>query len=143
MNASGYLLPDAIEFMTTSGNLQLVRYLEVKAICFAPEPGPSDLFTVHNFFERRPKVPGLWTRFTLRDGARLDGILPHNLLEWPESGYLFTPPRASGARQRVYLPRTAVTATELRGVVGVGAAARQLAAAKPAKEQAQLNIFDR
>jgi hypothetical protein len=142
LNPSDYLKGSGIEIMTTNGNLQLAAYREVKAICFASEPGPDNLFTVHNLYERRPKVPGLWARFTLRDGERLDGILSHNLLEWPESGYLLTPPRASGTRQRVYLPRVSVTATELRGVVGLGPAGRQ-GLTKGTEEQGQLRMFDR
>jgi hypothetical protein len=129
--------------MTTHGTVQKAGYGEVKAVCFASEPAAENLFTAHNFFERRPKVPGLWARFTFRDGDRLDGILSHNLLEWPENGYLLTPPRASGTRQRVYLPRPAVTATELRGVVGLGAAGRQREPAKSLEQHAQMRMFDR
>jgi hypothetical protein len=135
--------PDAIDFMTLSGNLQQVTYPEMKALCFITESAKTDLFQEHNLFERRPKAPGLWTRFTLRDGDQLDGILPHNLLEWPPTGYLITPPRAGVSRQRVFLPRAAVTATELRGVVGVSTRA---AAAKSGvdaiKTGGQLSMFD-
>jgi hypothetical protein len=142
VNPSAYLLAEGIELMTMTGNLQLARHGEVKAICFASEPGPNNLFTLNNLFERRPKAAGLWARFTLRDGAELDGILSHNLLDWPESGYLLTPPRASGARQRVYLPRPAIAATELRGVVGKAAAPGQKAPAKRVDELGQLSMFD-
>lgn len=140
VNPGGYLLERGIEMITTMGTLQLVLYWDVKALLFASEDGLNDLFSVHNLFERRPKVPGLWTRFTLRDGSRLDGILPHNLLDWPEHGYSITPPRAGAGRQKVFLPRSAVTATELRGVVGVSLAAPKL----PEKRVAdtQIKMFD-
>ena len=58
---------------------------EIKALCFISESGKADLFTVDSLFQRRPKLPGLWARFTFRDGEQLDGILPHNLLDWPEA----------------------------------------------------------
>jgi hypothetical protein len=141
VNPAAYLLEQGIEMITTMGSLQVAAYGDVKAVCFASESDRGDLFLVHNLFERRPKVPGLWTRFTFRDGAKLDGILPHNLLDWPERGYLVVPPRASAARQRVFLPREAITATELRGVVGVSAAARSEAAAKKVRD-AQIKMFD-
>lgn len=129
--------------MTLTGNLQKFAYGEIKALCFATETSKPDLFGEHNFFERRPKVPGLWTRFTLRDGDRLDGILSHNLLEWPPTGYLVTPPRAGAGRQRVFLPREAVTATELRGVVGVsGRAAGVSSQAERDKPAGQLSMFE-
>lgn len=141
VNPAAYLLPEGIELLTTNGMVQRVPYTDVKAVCFASEVGPANLFTLHNFFERRPKAPGLWARFTLRDGDRLDGILSHNLLEWPESGYMLTPPRSSGTRQRVFLPRAALTATELRGVVGVATAA-PASAGTTVDEPGQMRMFD-
>ncbi|MBV8867303.1 MAG: hypothetical protein JO210_18040 [Acidobacteriaceae bacterium] len=118
INPAGYLLENLIEWITPDGRLQLCSFEECKALCFVTEVGKSDLFTEHNLFERRPRVPGLWTRFVFRDGALLDGILSHNLLEWPNSGYFIVPPKAKATRQKVFIPRAALTKTELRGVVG-------------------------
>lgn len=98
-----------------------VAYAELKALCFVSDNASSDLFDVHQFFDRRPKAPGLWTRFTFRDGSKLDGVLSHNLLEWPEHGYFVIPPHAGTHRQRVFIPRLALIQTELRGVVGTSA----------------------
>ncbi|MGA8028854.1 MAG: hypothetical protein WB992_17065 [Bryobacteraceae bacterium] len=117
VNPGSYLLDRHVELITVGGNLQSAAYTDFKALCFISESGRADLFSDHNLFERRPKVPGLWTRFTFRDGDRLDGILSHNLLDWPEPGYFITPPRAGASRQRVFIPRAALTGTELRGVV--------------------------
>ena len=143
VSPSAYLAPDAVDFMTLSGSLQQIGYTEMKALCFVREMGKADLFQENNLFERRPKVPGLWTRFTLRDGDQLDGILSHNLLEWPPTGYLITPPRAGTGRQRVFLPRAAVTATELRGVVGVSSrAGAPKSGAARGREGSQLTIFE-
>ncbi len=143
VNPGAYLLEDHVELITLSGSLHTAPYSECKALCFISESGPADLFSQHCFFERRPKSPGLWTRFTFRDSDRLDGILSHNLLEWPPAGYLITPPRAGAARQRVFIPRAALIGTELRGVVGRSAAAgakqRHGAASK---EGEQLSMFD-
>jgi hypothetical protein len=138
-----YLLEQGVEFITADGNLQRLPFAEVKALCFFSEIGPADLFTNHNLFERRPKVPGLWTRFTFRDGDHLDGILSHNLLEWPTAGYLITPPGAGSNRQRVLIPRAAVMGTELRGVVGRSAVAtRQPGKIDQADANAQLRMFE-
>jgi len=141
VNPSGYLLDDHIELITVAGSMQSARYTDFKALCFISESGRADLFTDHPFFERRPKVPGLWTRFTFRDGDRLDGILSHNLLEWPSAGYFVTPPRAGASRQRVFIPRAALVGTELRGVVGRSAIAakRQV---EPDHPETQLTMFD-
>lgn len=119
MNPTAYLRPHGVEFLTLDGTLQTPLYDECKAVCFVSESGSQpDLFIEHTVFERRPKVAGLWTRFYLRDGDQLDGILSHNLLEWPGPGYVLVPPRSGASRQRVFVPRAALMATELLGVVG-------------------------
>lgn len=143
VNPGAYLLEDHIELITLNGALQNAKYGEFKALCFVSEAGQPDLFTQHNLFERRPKVPGLWTRFSFRDGDKLDGILSHNLLEWPQMGYFITPPRSGATRQRVFVPRAALVGTELRGVVGTsvaGAALRKRPAL--ASDDGQLTMFD-
>jgi hypothetical protein len=143
VSAGNYLLDRELEFITPEGTLHRVPFTYIKALCFFSEPDAADLFTAHQFFERRPKVPGLWTRFTFQDGDQLDGILSHNLLEWPVAGYLITPPRAGSNRQRVFVPRSAVVATELRGVVGRSAvAARQPGKPHTEDTHPQLRMFD-
>lgn len=143
VNPGAYLLDTGLELITLSGSLQTIVYRDLKALCFVSETATADLFSNHNLFERRPKVPGLWTRFTFRDGDRLDGILSHNLIDWPKAGYFITPPKTGVGRQRVFIPREALAATELRGVVGrsvVSSAARKRKLAPG--EPAQLTIFD-
>lgn len=141
--ASGSLGGGPLEVITQGGSLQAFEPSDIKAICFISEGGKADLFTADALFVRRPKLPGLWTRFTFRDGEKLDGILPHNLLDWPEQGYLLIPPKASALRQRVFVPRTAVTEAECRGVVGrpvPGAGKKPARPAVPPGEQ--LPMFD-
>lgn len=142
VNPTAYLLPESVELITVSGILQQTAYAEVKALCFVSESGANDLFTDHKVFERRPKTPGLWTRFTFKDGDRLDGILSHNLLDWPEAGYFITPPRAGAARQRVFIPRAALIGTELRGVVGRSSIASKHQESVKRDEEGQLSMFD-
>ena len=143
VNPSAYLLETAVEFITRDGTLQRIEYGDVKALCFISESGKLNLFSDANLFERRPKIPGLWVRFIFRDGDQLDGVLPHNLVDWPNAGYLIVPPRASGARQRVFLPRAAISGTELRGIVGrVTAAPSPLKKPSQNSEDGQLSMFD-
>lgn len=142
VNPTAYLQSDYVELITLDGNLQTVGYGELKALCFVSEPGRLDLFSDHNLFERRPKVAGLWTRFTFRDRDRLDGILSHNLLDWPETGFLITPPRAGASRQRAFIPRAALLATELMGVVGTTAPAARRRGAESQADRSQLRMFE-
>ncbi len=143
INPAAYLLDRVIEWITPDGRLQLCPFEECKALCFVSETGKADLFSQHNLFERRPRVPGLWTRFVFRDGALLDGILSHNLLEWPAGGYLIVPPQARASRQRVFIPRPALVRTELRGVVGgLGLSAAKREEIRSHSGGRQLTIFD-
>lgn len=142
VNPAAFLLPHGVELITLAGTLESAEYNEFKALCFVSELIRADLFFEHNLFERRPKMPGLWTRFVFRDGDRLDGILSHNLLDWPEHGYFVTPPRAGANRQRVFIPRAALSGTELRGVVGGSNLAPARRSARPSRTEGQLNMFD-
>jgi hypothetical protein len=138
VNPATFLLPDGVELITMAGAVEVVPYAQLKAVCFVGEPGHFDLFQSDHFFTRRPRNPGLWTRFTLRDGDRIDGILPHNLSDWPRQGYMATPPRASAVRQKIFIPREAIQITELQGVIGLAKDK-----AKPGKQPAgQLKMFE-
>lgn len=142
MNPGDYLCSGYMELVTAGGNLQRVPYAEVKAVCFAKEPGRPDLFNDGNLFERRPKLAGLWARFLFRDSDLLEGVLSHNLLDWPKEGYLITPPRAGLTRQLVFIPREAVSETQLQGVIGVPPAEkRKSRGERPGL--GQLTMFDR
>jgi hypothetical protein len=143
VSPGSYLQRDGAEIMSSSGTVQVLPYGEVKAICFASEPAAADLFTANTRFERRPKAPGLWARFTLRDGDQLEGMLSHNLLEWPAAGFILTPPRAGVTRQRVFLARAALLATDLLGVVGAAPVAPERRRRAATDEERQLRIFDR
>jgi hypothetical protein len=142
VNPATFLLPKEIELLTKAGTLQTISYDELKAVCFVGEPPVFDLFTTHTLFERRPRVPGLWTRFTLRDGDQIDGLLPHNVAEWPATGFLFTPPHASSVRQRVFLPREAIARSEFQGVIGVPSPASREKPRPKRPVQDQLEMFD-
>lgn len=138
VNPATFLRDDGIEMLTVTGTVQTIPYTELKALCFVSEPGRRDLFDSHPIFERRPRLPGLWTRFILRDGDEIDGVLPHNLADWPKQGYVIVPPRAAAPRQRIFIPREALKRTELQGVIGaIQAKSKQK---KPPADQ--LKMFD-
>lgn len=139
VNPASYLLEGGVELLSLDGAISAVPYTDLKALCFVSESGDPRLFADHNLFERRPRVPGLWTRFTFLDGDQLDGILPHNLLEWPAQGYIITPPHPTPLRQRIFVPRPALKRTDLHGVVGVSAIGR---APRKSEIPGQLGMFD-
>jgi hypothetical protein len=139
-NPSAFLQGGGVELLLMGGTVQAIPSAELKGVCLVGEPVRSfDLFEANQFFDRRPRLSGLWARFTLKDGDMIEGILPHNLVEWPLAGYFFTPPRASNLRQRVYIPRDALAKTELQGVIGAAKAKPRSQKPLPA---GQLQMFD-
>jgi hypothetical protein len=139
VNAATFLLNEGVELLTIDGVVQVIPYGDLKALCFTGETARFDLFRAHPTFERRPRFPGLWTRFTLRDGDQIDGVLPSSLTEWPKYGFTFTPPRASSLRQKVFIPREALNRTDFQGVIGAGSRRRD--GAKRTSED-QMEMFD-
>ena len=143
VHADAYLLDDGISLMSLDGNVQVIDYKNVKALCFASEGAPADLFRAQTSFERRPKTAGLWASFRFRDEDVLEGVLPHNLLEWPAQGYFLTPPRSNAFRQRVFLPRQAVLEIAMLGLVGKATALETKTAKKAELDGTrQLSMFD-
>jgi hypothetical protein len=143
VHADAYLQASGVELMLTGGNLQVIDYHSVKALCFASEGAPADLFTSQISFDRRPKTPGLWASFRFRDDDVLEGVLPRNLLEWPTQGYFLTPPRSNAFRQRVFLPHQAIRETALLGLVGKATPLESKIGKKVEVDRArQLSMFD-
>jgi hypothetical protein len=145
VHSDSYLQNLGAEVMLLDGSLQVIDYNAIKALCFCAEGAPHDLFTAQTSFERRPKTAGLWVSFRLRDDDVLEGILAHNILEWPAQGYFLTPPKANAYRPRVFLPRQAVRETALLGLVGKGNALAAKASAKRKTDSdagRQMSIFE-
>ncbi len=134
VNPVSFLQPAGVELLSAQGNVSHLSYQEIKTIAFvrdfedAPEAG--------HLFLTRPKTEGLWVRFQFRDGDVMEGIMPNNLLPWEQYGFTVIPP--SSNHQRVFIPRAAVRAVEVLGVVGSPLRKRK---AKPAPKE-QIGLFD-
>jgi hypothetical protein len=135
VNPATCLLDAHVEVLTTNGNLIGVSYGELKAFCYISENAEPHLFDEYTSFERRPKSPGLWARFVFRDSSKLEGLLSRNLVDWPQHGYFVTPPHAGTNRQRVFIPRLALSETEMLGVVGKPSATGRRKAAVVLEQQ--------
>ena len=56
--------------------------------------------------------------FRFRDGEVLEGVMPNNLLQIDMYGFTVIPPDPFGNTQRVFVPRMALRAVQVLGVVG-------------------------
>jgi Family of unknown function (DUF6982) len=139
VNPQTYLQPSGIELLTQSGNLAVLPYEEVKAICFVRDSGSNAVWRPNVAFTARPKREGLWIRFHLKDGDTIEGLLPGNLVELDPAGFTIVPPDTGGtSAARIFLPKAAVRETQVLGVIGV--AARR--ARKPKTPEDQLEMFE-
>ena len=137
VNPLSYLQPAGVELLSEAGNVSTIPYEEIKTVAFVRDfepPGAPERLT----FLTRPKMAGLWVSFRFRDGEVLQGILPNNLLQIDHHGFVVIPPDPNGNQQRLFVPRQAVLAVEILGVVG-----SPLRKRKPAPvSQDQIRLFE-
>jgi hypothetical protein len=130
VNPLTYLTDSGIELLTLGGNVIVANYTEVKAVFFVRE---FDVIDFRASFLSRPKLDGLWLRLTFRDGDIREAVMPNNLLHVEPHGFNLIPPETT---QRIWVPREALTAVQVLGVIGVRAAT----ASKRSKGAAQDQI---
>ncbi len=137
VNPVSYLQPSGVELLSTQGNMVTVPYDEIRTLSFvrdfegAGDPG-------RRLFNARPKMEGLWVSFHFRDGEVMEGVLPNNLLQLEYYGFTVLPPDPYSNHQRVFIPRAALQAVEVLGVVGSPLRKRK---AKAAPDE-QFGLFD-
>ena len=137
LNPAAFLQPLGVELLSAEGQVTLIPYDEIKTVAFVRDfelPESQE----RQVFHTRPKMAGLWISFRFRDGEVMEGILPNNLLQVEHHGFAVVPPDPYGNRQRVFVPRAAVLAVEVLGVVGSPLKKRK---AKPAPA-GQIGLFD-
>lgn len=109
-----------VELLSADGAVVRLPAAQVKTISFVREfEGPS-IWAERREFLARPKAPGLWVELRFRDGSRLEGVIPNDLLLLEGSGVMLTPPDPAGNTQRVFAPRQSLAAAAVLGVVGGG-----------------------
>jgi hypothetical protein len=137
LNPVTFLQPAGVELLSAEGQVSILPYDEVKTVNFVRE---FDLREAEDrqVFLTRPKTAGLWVRLRFRDGEELEGILPNNLLQLENHGFVVVPPDPYGNRQRVFVPRAALLAVEVLGVVGSPLKKRKAKADTPE----QIGLFD-
>ncbi len=137
VNPVSYLQPTGIEWLSMDGQTSTLPYAEVKSISFVRDFA-SGVDGERRIFQTRPKMAGLWVSFEWRDGERMEGILPNNLLHPEPYGFTVVPPDPFGNTQRVWVPRAAVKSVEVLGVVGSPIKTRR---AKPVPRE-QIGLFE-
>ena len=136
VNPAVYLQPEGVELVTTQGNTLVVPYPDVKSVAFVREFEGAD--PERQVFQTRPKMKGLWVSLQFRDGDRMEGMIPNNLMLLEAAGITVTPPDPFGNQQRIFVPRSSLAAVEVLGVVGSPLKRRK---PKPAAKE-QIGLFE-
>lgn len=139
VNPQSYLLADGLELLTQGGSLSLIPYNEVKLVCFVRDFQQGEPRKELRLFTTRPKMEGLWIRMRFRDGDAMDGVLANNLLQLDSNGFYVIPPDPGFQNQRIFVPKAALSAIQVLGVVGSPLRARK--PKPPTKEQ--LEMFEK
>ena len=138
VNPVSFLQPGGVELLSEEGNVSLLSYPEIKTIAFVREfDAPAEL--ERRAFQTRPKMAGIWVNLRFRDGERLEGIMPNNLLQIEYYGFTVIPPDSTGNQQRIFAPRAALVGVEVLGVIGSPLNRRKPKA--PAVKE-QIGLFD-
>ncbi|MGB9455516.1 MAG: hypothetical protein WCB12_05710 [Bryobacteraceae bacterium] len=136
VNPLSYLQAGGVELLSADGQVVNVPYAEIKSISFVRDFDAA-AEVERPVFLNRPKMEGLWMRFTFHDGEVMEGVMPNNLLPVEPYGFSVIPPHPYSAQQRVFLPRQALRAVEVLGVVGSPLKRRKQKAAP----DAQIGLF--
>ena len=117
VNPISFVESTAVELLQSDGGFLKIPISEIKTVTYVRDldaPGPA----VPKVFLNRPKTEGLWVRLHFRDGDRMEGIIPNNLLQVEAVGFSVVPPGQHGQPQHVFVPRMALQSVEVLGVIG-------------------------
>ena len=117
VNPSSYLGPSGVEVLDREGRLQGIPLEELKGVFFVRDFKGDPQYLERKLFQSRPRRSGLWVRVTFRDKEVLDGIIPNDLLDLDPSGFSIIPPDAYSNNLKIFIPRRALTAMEVIGVI--------------------------
>jgi len=118
LNPAGLASTETIDLLTPDGEHQQMLLETVRAIYFVRDLA-EDIDLDRKTFLSRPKLDGLWVRLRFRDGDRLEGVIPNDLLGLHDNGLQITPPDFNSNTDRIFVPRSALTELTVLGVVGI------------------------
>jgi hypothetical protein len=90
---------------------------DIKAVFFVREFSDGDEMN-RKTFTTRPRTEGLWVRLRFKDNDMIEGMMPNDLAQNPEEGFLINPPDLRSNTQRVFVPRAALTSLTVIAVIG-------------------------
>ena len=135
--AAEFIVDGKLEVLNTAGKVVMIELSEVKGVYFVREFSESEAFA-RKTFVTRPRSEGLWVRLRFRDNEVLEGMMPNDLTQVSPDGFLIIPPDTRSNTQRIFVPRTALTAMNVLAVIGASQRGRRRAVAAGDTGQTQM-----
>ena len=114
-----------VDLLDLSGHVVSLPLADIKHICYVRDFNLTDTANPERLTRRtflaRPRTEGLWLRLTFRTEDQLEGLAPidaallDDLID--DAGLHLTPPDTRSNTQRIYVPRTAISALQLLAVI--------------------------
>ncbi|TCK70214.1 DUF6982 domain-containing protein [Acidipila rosea] len=134
---------DQLEVLSLDGKILPVFYAQLKWLCFVRDFNSGEIENperlLRKSFAGRPRGRGLWLRLTLKDGDVVEGLAENDLTLVTPPGIFLTPPDLRSNTQRIWIPRSSITAFEVVALLGssqrAGAGAAKMPPLLPSQEQ--------
>lgn len=146
INPQTYITPGGVQLLDREGRIVTIPLEFVKGVYFVRDFDSDEDRRERKAYLTRPKLDGLWVRLTFKDGEVMEGLMPRDLLAADPRGFTVTPPDLNSNHLHIFVPRSALTALEVLGVIANGARRRfhlQAASArrKAAGTSGQIRLF--
>ncbi|MGE0404730.1 MAG: hypothetical protein AB7O65_00390 [Candidatus Korobacteraceae bacterium] len=122
-SVNGYVSPNAfvedgkVQLLNLAGTLIAIDLKDIKGVYFVRDFTDTET-PGRKTFTTRPRSEGLWVRLRFRDNEVLEGLMPNDLTQSPPEGFLINPPDTRSNTQRIFVPRSALAALTVLGVIG-------------------------
>lgn len=122
---AGFVSGEEVGLLDLSGRIISIHIKDIKHICYVRDYNLTDPVNPERLTRRtflaRPRTEGLWLRMTFRTGDLLEGLAPTDvsLLDdmIGDRGLELTPPDVRSNTQRIYVPRSSLSALQLIAVI--------------------------
>jgi hypothetical protein len=133
-----FLRDGGIELLDRNAQARLIPYAQVRAVYFVRDFEDNPEANQKKVFASRPKSDGLWIRMHFHDGETIEGLLPNDLLQVENHGYMVTPPDPNTNTQKIFVPRAALESLKVLGVIGSPVHRRRPRRVEPSEDQMEL-----
>ena len=146
VDPGSFLSSNGAEVLDREGHLVTISLKVIKGIYFVRDFEGDPSRQERKVFNTRPRVSGIWVRLNFKDSEILEGLLVNDLLEVEPEGFMITPPDYYANNLRIFVPRSALGAVEVLGVISEESARKAAQRAKrppkkPAEESRQIGLF--